>query len=94
MRKLLLAAVFAVSAGCSGDTIDGLMGEYEGLKKEMCACKDAACADKVDEKRRTWEKGAKEKMGKKEPSKSQMEKIEKMEDELRECRRKAKGEGE
>jgi hypothetical protein len=47
MLKIIAAATLALSfAACSKDSGGGLAS----LKKEACACKDAACAKAVNEK--------------------------------------------
>jgi hypothetical protein len=72
MTKLkTLGAIFAVSAlvglgsGCGSD----LVKKMDELADEACACKDKACAEKVNQKIEDALKGAKE------PSKADTEKI-------------------
>jgi hypothetical protein len=59
MNKLMIAFVAAVSllsvAGCKkkGGASDAI-AKMEGFQKQMCDCKDKACADKVQEDMTKW----------------------------------------
>jgi len=70
-RQKLLGAVLAAAgllslgAGCGGD----LVKKMDKLAEEACACKDKACADKVNQKIEDALKDAKE------PSRDDAEKI-------------------
>lgn len=64
MRSFVVVALtvlLAPAAACSGKATDPV-GELKGLKDKMCACTDAACAEKVDPAVTAWtthhEKGA------------------------------------
>lgn len=95
MRKLLIVAsvVFGLSA-CSKDKFDEVLGEVEGFKNKMCACKDEACADKVQEEWRGYRKTMREKLGKDaKPSEEQDQKFRALNKAMRECRRSARGDG-
>ena len=55
--SMFLAGAIAGGAACGG----GEIGELEKLADEMCACKDAACAKKVEEKAEKAAEGLKKK---------------------------------
>jgi hypothetical protein len=98
MKKVIytvsLFAAFAL-AGCGGKKGEEFVGKMEGLKKEMCACKDAECAAKVEEKMDKLENEFESKFkSEKDVDKGVMEKLEKLDDEFRECRDKATAGGE
>ena len=96
MKKVLLTVPLFVAfalAGCGGKKGEEFVGKMEGIKKEMCACKDAECADKVEEKMDKLGKEFESKFkSEKDVDKGVMEKIEKLDDEIRECKHKARGE--
>ena len=59
MNKIIIAVVAAMSlltvAGCKkkgggGDAV----AKLEGFQKDMCECKDKACADKVNDNMTKW----------------------------------------
>lgn len=82
-------------AACGKSKGDEIVSEFTALKNEMCKCTDAACADKVEEKsdklqqklESTWK-------SEKDAPKDVVEKLEKLDDEYRDCKRKAMGETE
>jgi len=74
---LVIALAFTLGA-CGGD---GVVGKYSKLVDEMCKCKDKACSDKMRTKRRDLQKSVSK------PSKSEMEKIGKLDKKWRECRK-------
>jgi hypothetical protein len=94
MRKLSIIAVlvFAAFAGCGKkDKLDQAISDFEGWKSKMCACKDAACAEKTHEDYKKWEDEMEKSMGdmdKDKIDKSKLEKLEKIEGEMKDCRRK------
>lgn len=93
MRKLsIIAGLVLALSGCGKkDKLDGVISELEGWKSKMCACKDAACAEKVHEDYKKWEDKMEKEMGdvdKDKIDKSKIEKIEKLDDERKDCRRK------
>jgi len=79
---------------CGKSKADELMSEATSIKNELCACKDAACVEKVKEKgdkfedklQSTWK-------SEKDAPKDFVEKYEKLEDEMRACRDKIEGGG-
>ncbi len=82
-------------AACSKDKADELASERAPNKGEMCKCTDAACADKVAEKMDKLENKFEASFkSEKDVPKATMEKIEKLDDEYRDCRNKARGETE
>jgi len=96
MKKLMtmlagFVTVGLLATGCGKSATDEAMSGMKGFKSKMCACKDAACATKVDEDEDKWEESMKSKVGEK-PSKSFIEAWEKVKDEYRECRDKVGGE--
>ena len=93
MRKLTMIAVLvlAAAAGCKKDKLDQALEDFEGWKSKMCACKDAACAEKTHEEYKKWEDQMEKTMkdvDKDKVDKSKMEKFEKIDDEMKACRRK------
>ena len=80
-------------AACSKSKGDELVSEFTALKNEMCACKDEACVDKVKEKGEKFENKLESTWkSEKDAPKDIVEKLGKIEDELRACKRKALGE--
>lgn len=93
MRKLSIIVGLVLALGGCGkkDKLDGVISELEGWKTKMCACTDAACAEKVHEDYKKWEDKMEKEMGdmdKDKIDKSKIEKIEKLDDERKDCRRK------
>ncbi len=62
---LAITVLLGFGAGCGGD----LVKKLDGLADDACACKDKACAEKVDQKIQDTLEGAKK------PSKDDTEKI-------------------
>jgi hypothetical protein len=96
MRKLAITAGLLLAfTGCKKNKWDKAISDTEGFKDQMCACKDAACTEDVHKKYKEWEKGMMADMGKDEkPPDNVMEKAEKVEKEMRDCRNKyRKGDG-
>src|SRR5258705_2869648 len=59
MTKLLIALMATMSmiaiAGCKKKSgADGSIAKLEGFEKQMCACKDKACADRVQDEMTKW----------------------------------------
>jgi hypothetical protein len=97
MRNLLLVTVLVCFGACK-DKWDKALSEYEGLKDKMCACKDAACAKGVKDEIDQWRDSMKKNFDKDEKPPAKLnEQGEKIDKEMRECRRKLrdadKGEG-
>ena len=88
MKKLLLVvgAMF-LAVGC-GDKWDKAIKDMDGFKDKMCACKDKACTDGVKKEMEEWESKMKDTFKKDEkPPEKLMEKGDKIEKEMRECRK-------
>jgi len=94
MRKLSLIATLVLAIGCGKkDKLDQALSDFEGWKSKMCACKDAACAEKTHEDYKKWEDQMEKDMkdiDKEKVDKSKMEKFESIEKEMKACRRKFK----
>lgn len=83
MKKLLFALAVTLSASACKGGIEKEMGEW---KDKMCACTTADCAEKTFTDYRAWTKSKRDEA--KKMDKSDLEKLEKIEDELKGCRRK------
>jgi hypothetical protein len=94
MKAFFSIVGFAFLVGCGGGGIDGVIKEYEGFKDKMCACKDAACAEKVQADANAFIMKAAEKFKDSKPSKEQDEKFDKIQNAMEECEKKASGGGE
>jgi hypothetical protein len=95
MTKFAIIAGLVFSMGaCKKDKWEAAISETEGFKDKMCACKDKACTEDVHKQYKEWEKGMADKFkeGDK-PSDSVMERAEKVEKEMKECRKKFRDEG-
>jgi len=59
MQKLTFVLVAAVSlltfSGCKKKGADESLAKMEGFANEMCACKDKACGDAVQQKMTKWQ---------------------------------------
>lgn len=90
MRKLAITAGLLLAfTACKKNKWDKALSDTEGFKDQMCACKDKACADDVHKKQKEWEKSMMADMGKDEkPPENIMEKAEKIDKEMRDCRHK------
>jgi hypothetical protein len=90
MRKFAIVAGMLLALGaCKKDKWDKALSDSEGFKDQMCACKDKACTEDVHKKYKEWEKGMMGDMGKDEkPPDKVIEKAEKVEKEMRDCRNK------
>ena len=85
MKKFAIAFGMMFSLGaCGGGS--GIEKEMTEWKNKVCACKDAECADKTFTDYRAWTKGKRDEA--KKMDKSELDKLEKIEDELKDCRRK------
>ena len=91
MKKILfVVSMLGLAVGCGGNVGDEAIAKMESAKKQICACKDKACAEKVGEDMRKW-MDSKEKDNKDfKPSKAQMEKIMKVTSEIEACMDKLK----
>jgi hypothetical protein len=49
MTKWLVIAAVLVVAACKKDEVDASLAELATLRDKMCACKDRACADTVND---------------------------------------------
>jgi len=79
--------VMSLVVGC-GDKWDKAISELDGFKDKMCACKDKACTDGVKKDMEAWETKMKDTFKKDEkPPEKLIEKGDKIEKEMRECRK-------
>jgi hypothetical protein len=58
MRTSLLVASLVLLLGCKSREIDRRLDQLSTLKDHMCACKDDACTDKVQQEWRVWNHGS------------------------------------
>jgi hypothetical protein len=95
VRMLKLTFVMGICLGmfgCSKGKLDEVGEGLDSWATKMCACKDKACADKTHEDYKKWEndvlepavKGMKES----DIDKGTMEKLDKLDDKRKDCRRK------
>jgi hypothetical protein len=90
MRAFAMALGLVVMScgGGKGDKFDEILVQLGKFKTEMCACKDAACADKVSEARREYKKTMRDKLDKDaRPTDEQDRKGKAVEAELQACRK-------
>jgi hypothetical protein len=77
--------------GCGGgkaDKFDDILAQLTKFKTEMCACRDAACADKVSEARRDYKKTMRDQLDKNaKPSADQDKQGKQIEADLQACRK-------
>lgn len=84
--SLLVCSLFLV-AGCN-DKWDKALSQLDGFKDKMCACKDKACTEGVEKDVATWESTMTDTFKKDEkPPEKLIEKGDKIEKEMRECRK-------
>ena|SRR5215813_2836543 len=89
MQKLVFVLGALLLVGGCKDKFEKAVSEMEGFKDKLCACKDKACADGVKKEMDEWEKGMAEKFSKDEkPPEKMMEKVDKIESEMRTCAKK------
>ena len=92
MQKLMMVGALVLAIGCGKkDKVDQALSDFEGWKSKMCACKDAACAEKTHEDYKKWEDEMEKSMkdvDKEKVDKSKLEKFESIEKEMKACRRK------
>lgn len=87
MKTWSMVAAMFLAVGCK-DKWDKALGEMEGFKNEMCACKDKACTDGVKKKLHDWEEKMSKEFGKDEkPPEKLISKGDAIEKEMRECRK-------
>jgi hypothetical protein len=78
----------AGSGAGSADPLEAALVELDTFKGKMCACKDKACADAVQTDFATWQRNLRTRLTTK-PSKLQEVRGKGLEDEMKECRKKA-----
>lgn len=83
MKQLMIVMGLFLASACGGG---GIEGEMKGFKDKMCKCTDVECADKTLKEYNDWAKGKRE--AAKDMSKSELEKLEAIDDEIKGCRRK------
>jgi len=90
MRTLVIVLGLAVM-GCGhakGDKFDEILDQLGKFKTEMCACKDAACAQKVSEARRDFKSTMRDRLDKgAKPTDAQDKQGKTIESELQACRK-------
>jgi hypothetical protein len=87
MRHSLIICMMFLGFGCN-DKWDKAISELDGFKAKMCACKDKACTDGVKKDMEAWEDKMKDTFKKDEkPPEKLIEKGDKIEKEMRECRK-------
>jgi hypothetical protein len=96
MRKVMMVACAVLALGaCKKDKWEQAVSDLEGFRDKMCACKDKDCVEGVNKDMKAWEKGMEDKMGKDEkPPEKLMERGDKAEKELRECKKAMRKAGE
>lgn len=87
-----LAIVLGLVVGCGDsktpDKFDEILGQLEKFKTEMCACTDAACADRVLDARREYKKTMRDSLdANAKPTDAQDKKGKAFEAELLSCRK-------
>jgi hypothetical protein len=92
LKHSMLMVAFATLVGCGGGKLDKVEKGLAEYKDKMCACKDKACTEKVQEEYKKWENDVLEPtvkgMNEKDIDKGTMEKLDKLDDGRKECRRK------
>jgi hypothetical protein len=84
MKNLMMAVGMVLAiGGCGGG---GLEKEMSSWKDKMCACKDKACTEKTMDDYRAWTKTKRDEA--KKMAKADLDKLEAIEDGLKECRNK------
>jgi hypothetical protein len=78
----------SAGSGSGSDPFAAALVEMEGFKTKMCACTDKACADKVQEDIKTWDRLMRSKITAK-PTDAQKVRGQGLENEIKECRKKA-----
>lgn len=92
LNQLAIVLGLSLVAACGGGKVDEVKSKLEAFKTKMCACTDAACADKVHDEYKQWEKELEKSLSDEDEKKLEADKsIEALVDARRECRRKAKG---
>jgi hypothetical protein len=80
---MVAGLVFASSAGCKND-FDKAMDQADAITSRMCACKDAACVDKMRDERSALKKRFKDEL-KDKPSEDQMKRAKTIDERWRSC---------
>lgn len=94
MRKFaIIAGMMLAFTACKKDKWAQAVSDEKGFRDKMCACKDAKCAEDVHKEYKEWEKGMESKMGKDDkPPDNVIEEAEKVEKEMKDCRKKFRDE--
>ena len=89
MKKLaLMFALVVPMAACGGGAAGEVMKKMKDSKDKVCACKDEACVEAVKKDVEAWVEKNASKLKDFKPSKSQMEALEKIEQEGDKCAEK------
>ena len=89
MKKILfVVSMLGLAVGCGGNVGDEILGKMESTKKAVCACKELACAEKAEADFEKFIMGKMKDAKDFKPSKAQDEKADKLQDEMRACKKK------
>ena len=89
MKHFMIIATAVLALGACKGKYDKAMAEGEDIRDRMCACTDAACAEKVSADYKAWKAGNKSLKDEK-PSKEQEQKGEAIVEAYRACAHKLK----
>lgn len=88
-----LALWFGVLVGCSSSSSDPELAGMADFKARMCACRDRACADRVDREYQAWGETVTrptKRTTSESDARGRGEKVDALEAELRACKRTAR----
>lgn len=89
MKKLaLMFALVVPMAACGGGAAGEIMKKMKDTKAKVCACKDEACVEAVKKDVAAWMEKNESKFKDFKPSKSQMEALDKIDEEIDKCEEK------
>ena len=89
MKKLaLMFALVVPMAACGGGAAGEVMKKMKDSKDKVCACKDEACVEAVKKDVEAWVEKNASKLKDFKPSKSQMEALDKIDEEIDKCEEK------
>ena len=89
MKKLaLMFALVVPMAACGGGAAGEVMKKMKDSKDKVCACKDEACVEAVKKDVAAWMEKNESKFKDFKPSKSQMEALDKIDEEIDKCEEK------
>lgn len=88
---IIASVVLGLGACGSKSPVDDALNKMEDYKKQVCACKDMACAEKVSKEMETYMDEMQKKHKDVKPSKEQDERADKIGDEMEACMNKLTG---